>query len=89
MFGGLLVANDTFFVGRLEQIVALAARSAVPAMHFLREFAAVGGLMSYRNSLADAYHRIGISGADWRRAFVDLGMSGSSFNGSGRRSNYT
>jgi putative ABC transport system substrate-binding protein len=58
--GGLLVANDAFFVGRREQIVALAARDAIPAMYFLREFAAVGGLMSYGNSLADAYHRVGI-----------------------------
>jgi putative ABC transport system substrate-binding protein len=59
--GGLLVANDAFFVGRREQIVALAARNAIPTMYFLREFAAVGGLMSYGNSLADAYHRVGIS----------------------------
>jgi putative ABC transport system substrate-binding protein len=59
--GGLLVANDAFFVGRREQIVALAARNAIPAMYFLREFAAVGGLMTYGNSLADAYHRVGIS----------------------------
>jgi putative ABC transport system substrate-binding protein len=59
--GGLLVANDAFFVGRRQQIVALAARTAVPAMYFLREFTAVGGLMSYGNSLADAYHRVGIS----------------------------
>jgi putative tryptophan/tyrosine transport system substrate-binding protein len=59
--GGLLVANDAFFVGRREQIVALAARNAIPAMYFLREFAAIGGLMSYGNNLADAYHRVGIS----------------------------
>ncbi|MFZ0851764.1 MAG: ABC transporter substrate-binding protein, partial [Hyphomicrobiaceae bacterium] len=58
--GGFLVANDPFFVGRREQIMALAARHALPAMYFLREFAAVGGLMSYGNSLADAYHRVGI-----------------------------
>jgi ABC-type uncharacterized transport system substrate-binding protein len=36
---------------------SLAGREPV---HFLREFAAVGGLMSYGNSLADAYHRVGI-----------------------------
>jgi putative tryptophan/tyrosine transport system substrate-binding protein len=59
--GGLLVANDAFFVGRREQIVTLAARHAIPTMYFLREFTAVGGLMSYGNSLADAYHRVGIS----------------------------
>jgi len=59
--GGLLLANDAFFVGRREQIVAMAARHAIPTMYFLREFVAVGGLMSYGNSLADAYHRVGIS----------------------------
>jgi putative ABC transport system substrate-binding protein len=59
--GGLLVANDAFFVARRKQIVALAARNAIPTMYFLREFAAVGGLMSYGNSLADEYHRVGIS----------------------------
>jgi putative tryptophan/tyrosine transport system substrate-binding protein len=59
--GGLLLANDAFFVGRREQIVALAARHAIPTMYFLREFAAVGGLMSYGSSLTDAYHRVGIS----------------------------
>jgi putative tryptophan/tyrosine transport system substrate-binding protein len=59
--GGLLLANDAFFVGRREQIVALAARHAIAAIYFLREFAAAGGLMSYGNSLADAYHRVGIS----------------------------
>jgi putative tryptophan/tyrosine transport system substrate-binding protein len=59
--GGLLLTNDAFFVGRREQIVALAARHAIPTMYFLREFATVGGLMSYGNSLADAYHRVGIS----------------------------
>ena len=37
--GGLLLANDAFFVGRREQIVALAARHAIPTMYFLREFA--------------------------------------------------
>jgi putative ABC transport system substrate-binding protein len=61
--GGLLLANDAFFVGRREHIVTLAARHAIPAMYFLREFAAVGGLMSYGSSLADAYHRVGISTA--------------------------
>jgi len=72
--GGLLVANDAFFVGRREQIVALAARNAIPAMYFLREFAAVGGLMSYGNSLADAYHRVGISTAKILRGVKPAGL---------------
>jgi putative ABC transport system substrate-binding protein len=56
----LLVGNDAFFVLRREQLVALAARHAIPAMYFLREFAAAGGLMSYRTGLADAYRQVGI-----------------------------
>ena len=56
----LLVANDALFVLRREQLVGLAARHAIPTMYFLREFAAVGGLMSYGNSLADAYRQVGI-----------------------------
>src|SRR5262245_50389510 len=59
--GGFLLANDAFFVSRREQIVALAARHAIPAIYFFREFAAVGGLMSHGNSLADAYYRVGTS----------------------------
>jgi ABC transporter substrate binding protein len=36
-------------------------RHAIPTMYFLREFATVGGLMSYGSNLTDVYHRIGIS----------------------------
>jgi len=57
--GGLLLANDAFFVGRRQQIVALAARHAIPTMYFLREFATVGGLMSYGTSLPDGYRQAG------------------------------
>jgi putative tryptophan/tyrosine transport system substrate-binding protein len=55
----LLVGNDALFVLRRDQIVALAARRAVPAMYFLREFVMAGGLASYGTGLNDAYRQVG------------------------------
>jgi putative tryptophan/tyrosine transport system substrate-binding protein len=57
---GLLLGNDAFFVLRREQLVALAARHAIPAVYFLREFAAAGGLMSYGDTLTDAYRQVAV-----------------------------
>jgi putative ABC transport system substrate-binding protein len=56
----LLAAADPFFNTRREQIVALAARHAVPAIYEFREFALAGGLASYGTSLVDAYRQVGI-----------------------------
>jgi hypothetical protein len=52
--GALLVGADVFFSNQREQIVALTARHAIPAIYELREFAAAGGLMSYGTSLPTA-----------------------------------
>jgi putative ABC transport system substrate-binding protein len=57
---GLLVGNDAFFVLRREQLIALTARHRIPTIYFLREFAEVGGLMSYGDSLNDAYRQVGV-----------------------------
>jgi putative ABC transport system substrate-binding protein len=57
--GALAVAADPFFYSRREQLVALAARHAVPAIYEWRAFAAPGGLMSYGTDLADAWRYAG------------------------------
>jgi signal transduction histidine kinase len=56
----LIVTNDPFFTDCLDQIVALAARHAIPAMYFSREFAAAGGLLSYGANLIDAHRQGGV-----------------------------
>jgi putative tryptophan/tyrosine transport system substrate-binding protein len=45
--GGLVVDPDGFFTSRRAQIVALAARHAVPAVYAHPQFVAAGGLTSY------------------------------------------
>ena len=57
---GLVVAADTLFVTHRDRLVALAARHAVPAIYSLREFAALGGLMSYGIDLQDMYRNVGL-----------------------------
>jgi putative ABC transport system substrate-binding protein len=53
--GALIVQVDPFLDGQREQLAGLAARHAVPAMTAYPEFATVGGLISYGNSLSDSY----------------------------------
>jgi putative ABC transport system substrate-binding protein len=55
----LLVAGDPFLNARRDQIVALAARYAVPALYDFRDFATAGGLMSYGTHLPDLYRKQG------------------------------
>ncbi len=57
--GALVVQTDPFFLGQRDEIVALAARHAVPAIYYLRDYPASGGLMSYGTSLSDALRLVG------------------------------
>jgi putative ABC transport system substrate-binding protein len=55
----VVIGADSFFVSRRDQLVGLAARHAMPATYFLREFADIGGLMSCGPSQTDAYRVAG------------------------------
>jgi putative ABC transport system substrate-binding protein len=57
--GALLISTDSFFTGHRDQIIALAARSAVPTIEEFREFTAAGGLMAYGTSIMDAWRLAG------------------------------
>jgi ABC-type uncharacterized transport system substrate-binding protein len=56
----LAMAGDPFFNSRRDKLVALAARHAVPSMYSFRDYAVVGGLMSYGIDLPDVYRQIGV-----------------------------
>jgi putative ABC transport system substrate-binding protein len=57
--GGLVINPDPFFISRMEQLVALTVRYAIPTI-YNRDFAAAGGLMGYGISLTDPYRLAGV-----------------------------
>jgi ABC-type uncharacterized transport system substrate-binding protein len=58
--GGIVISGAAFFAGRADDLIALAARYALPAMHGRREVAAAGGLISYGTNFAEMYRQAGI-----------------------------
>jgi putative ABC transport system substrate-binding protein len=55
----LLIGTDTFLSSRRVQLVNLATRHAIPATFTQRDFAEIGGLMSYASNIADAWRQAG------------------------------
>jgi putative ABC transport system substrate-binding protein len=56
----LAVLSDTLFVSGRDQLVALAAKYAIPAIYYTTETTRDGGLMSYSASMTDGMHQIGL-----------------------------
>ena len=55
----VMIGADAFFLSRRDQLVGLAARHALPAIYYLREFAVDGGLISYGTSITDGFRLAG------------------------------
>jgi putative ABC transport system substrate-binding protein len=58
--GALLITTSPYFEGRRAQIVGLAQRYAVPVLYPWRDYAAVGGLISYGTSFTESYQQVGL-----------------------------
>ena len=56
----LLVTNDPLFISRVDQLVGLAARHAVPTIYDRRAYTVAGGLISYGTDYFDGYRKLGI-----------------------------
>jgi putative ABC transport system substrate-binding protein len=61
--GAILACNDPFFGSYREKLASLALGHKLPAMSFRREFAEVGGLLSYGAVFEEGYRQAGIYAA--------------------------
>lgn len=57
--GGLVFSSDPYFAYRSQQLAALAARHAVPAVTQSRDFPLAGGLMSYGGDFEQSHRNAG------------------------------
>jgi putative ABC transport system substrate-binding protein len=59
----LIIQPDILFIQNLAKLAALAIRERLPAFNSSREFADVGGLMTYGSSIIEAHRQTGIYAA--------------------------
>ena len=59
-FDGLFIEQNPFLNSRRVQLVQLAAHYNIPAVYSGREYAEVGGLISYGSDIAEAYRQVGL-----------------------------
>jgi putative ABC transport system substrate-binding protein len=57
--GALIVASDVFLSTRQDQLIALAARHAMPTIYFRPDAVIAGGLLSYGIDLANGWRQAG------------------------------
>ena len=58
--GALVIGPDSLFFDRREQLGALTARRAMPAICPYRDFAVAGGLMSYGADISKMFRQVGV-----------------------------
>jgi putative ABC transport system substrate-binding protein len=58
--GAVVVGADSFFAARRREIIALAARHALPASYSIREYVVEGGLVCYAPDRADSFRLAGV-----------------------------
>lgn len=61
--GAVVVMGGPFFTSKSQMLVELSARCGIPAIYDLRDYIAVGGLISYGASFTDAYRQAGVYAA--------------------------
>jgi len=58
--GAVVIGSGPFLITRREQIISLEARHRMPGIYAQRDYVAAGGLMSYGNSVTEAYLHAGL-----------------------------
>ena len=58
--GALIIGSDSFYLGQMRWMAALAAHNEMPAIGPSQEFTAAGGLMNYGPSIADGARQVGV-----------------------------